>query len=278
MAPDGRKDDKRIRFPRFGTGEQIAALMLLAWARREVQIKDHEEFTEIAFRIPVKREFKKWLPVLHGTLFGRPETSWAAILDQAYRSDNYGGKPLSRYIDSGMRAAYFSGMKMLVESAKGAKDQKFWLDQIEKAIKVYEEKARTSPGPQPSLSVALDILERYETLLLGIKTLRACGRPYGEERGAEEQVDKLVAQERRSLVLQALGADSELQDFLDAFYSQDVQPRELALAILESELKQEGHKLGRTTIDQRLALARSFRKQITTAPPPPNPDQLSNRR
>jgi hypothetical protein len=276
MAPDGSEDDKRIRFPRFGTGEQIAELMLLAWARREVQIRDHDEFTEIVFRIPVKREFKKWLPVLHGTLFGRPETSWASILDQAYRSDNYGGKPLSRYIDSGIRSAYFSGMKMLVESAKGAKDQKYWSDQIETAVRTYEQEARTTPGPQPSLSVALDILERYESALGKVKSLRSLGRPWVTEDSIEDQIDGLVAPSNRTLVLRALGEDSERQDFFNTFYSPDVQPRDLTLAIVECDLKRDGHDLGRSTIVERLTEARAFIKKMAAAPPPPNLEQLSS--
>ena len=192
-------DDKRIRFPRFGTGEQIANVMLLAWEQREMRVDEVEEFTEIVIRIPVRREFKKRLPSLHDSLFERSGSSWTEILKQAYESEVYGGKPLPRYIDAGMRVAYFSAMKALVKNAKGAKDQKYWLDQIETAVGTYEQEARVTPGPQPSISLALEILERYEGVLKKIRFLRSLGRPESGESVAEDRTAELLR--RRAIEL-----------------------------------------------------------------------------
>src|SRR5580704_18527015 len=114
MVPTENIEDKQIRYPRFGTGRQITQTMLLAWEHREVRVDEAEEFTEIVIRIPVRREFKKWIPSLHNVLFGRSETSWTEMLEQAYKSEVYGGKPLPRYIDAGLRAAYSSAVKALV--------------------------------------------------------------------------------------------------------------------------------------------------------------------
>jgi len=232
--------DSHQRFPRLSNGDQLFYLTSIAWGSRRTIIREHKEYTEIVFRIPARRIFRR--TSIFGVMFEPDKRGWVGAFEKSFYQTEYSKKPAHRYLDLGFKAIYAKAIKDFYREGLSGRSHGVQAH-VNEAVGRFEALDETT-NTIKSAAVAVSLAARYRYLYTRIKHMRV-------HRGAfNSEIDEIVPPQKAKPFLRNETADN----VYDVFYGNVLKPRDLTMKIVMWELRRKGIKYKRKRTEEYIAL------------------------
>jgi hypothetical protein len=232
--------DSHQRSPRLSNGDQLFYLTSIAWGFRRTIIREQKGYTEIVFRIPARRIFRR--TSIFGVMFEPDQRGWVGAFEESFYQTKYSTKPVHRYLDLGLKAIYAKAIKDFYRKGLSGRSHAVQA-YVNEAIGRFEA-LDDSTNTTKSAVVAVSLAARYKHLFNRVKSMRL-------HQGAfDTEIDEIVPPQKAKLFLRNETADN----VYDIFYGNVLKPRDLTMKIVRWELRRKGLKFKRKRTEEYIAL------------------------
>jgi hypothetical protein len=232
--------DSHQRFPRLSSGDQLFYLTSIAWGLRRTLIREQKGYTEILFRIPARRTFRR--TSIFGVMFEPDKRGWVGAFEDSFCHTEYSKKPAHRYLDLGFKAIYAKAIKDFYRKGLSGRPDAVQAH-VNEAIGRFEA-LNDSTNTTKSAAVAVSLAARYRYLYDRIKHIRV-------HRGAfNSEIEEIVPPKKAKLFLR----NETVDNVYDIFYGNVLNPRDLTMKIVRWELRRKGLKFKRKRTEEYIAL------------------------